>query len=337
MEKIFKVARIDKDGAKAVLDDEWGELKDTGAQLKGYDCVTEDEIIKAASDADVILTFGGVITRRVMKSLPELKAVVRYGVGFDTVDIQAATDNNIMVVNIPDFCWEEVANHVIMLILAQSKKLIKMNAMVKNGQWEKAKGELAPMSCVHGETLGIIGCGRIGRTVAKKAQCFGLNLIGYDAYLPKEIASEAGITLVSLDELLSRSDYITLHTALTPETYHLLSAEQFKKMKSNAVVINTSRGPTIDEAALISALGSGEIAAACLDVFEQEPVDPENPLLKMDNVIVLPHSASYSDAAFTRLRASAGREAARMARGMMPKNIVNKGVKPKAKLLPCTD
>lgn len=332
MNDSFKVVRIDKDGAGADLTYERREIEAAGAILVGRDAATEEEVIRAATDADVILTSEGRISRRVMEALPRLKAVVRYGVGYDTVDVEAATENQVMVVNVPDFCWEEVANHAIMFLLAQSKKLVQLNAMVKAGQWKQAKRALAPMAAIHGETLGIIGCGRIGRTVAKKALCFEMNVIGYDKYLPKEVAESAGITLVGLDELLQRSDYITIHTALTPETYHMIGEAQFKMMKPNATIINTSRGSTIDEAALIRALQQKRILAACLDVFEKEPVDTDNPLLKMDSVTVLPHSASYSDDAFTRLYITVGKEAARIAQGIMPRSIVNQSVKPKIKL-----
>ncbi len=325
----FLAVRIDRDGAEVDLQYERREIESAGALLEGHNAVTEGEIINAARDADVILTSEGRITRRVMEALPKLKAVIRYGVGYDTVDVDAATENNIMVVNVPDFCWEEVANHVIMFILAQSKKLIKLNSMVKAGHWKEAKLVLPPMAAVHGETLGIIGCGRIGCTVAAKARCFDMNILGYDKYIQEEAAKKAGIVPVSLEELLQKSDYITIHTALTPETYHMIGETQFNMMKPTATIINTSRGPTIDEGAMISALQNGNIQAACLDVFEKEPVDPGNPLLKMDRVTVLPHSASYSDAAFVRLYISVGREAARIAQGVMPENIVNRSVKAK--------
>lgn len=329
MEKKFKVVRIDNNGASAVMIEEQKELEMVDAVLEGYDCVTDEEIIKAAKDADVIITIEAIISRNIMENLPKLKAVIRYGVGYDTVDLEAATDNNIMVVNIPDFCWEEVSNHVMMFILVHSKKMIMMNKMVKAGQWGEAKKALAPMAAIHGETLGIIGCGRIGRTVAEKAKSFNMNIIGYDKYLPNDIAEKAGITLVSLEELLKNSDYITVHTALTPETKHMISVDQFNMMKSTAIIINTSRGPVIDENAMIKALQEKVIAGAGLDVFEQEPIDPTNPLLKIESAITLPHSASYSDAAFSRLRTSVGKEAARIARGEVPKSLLNKEVTPK--------
>lgn len=331
MEKI-KVVRIDIDGSRVNMEDELNELRSVDAILEGYDCTNENEIIEAAKEADVIITNNATISNKVCASLPKLKAIIRYGVGFDTVDINSATQNNIIVINVPDFCREEVANHVIMLMLAQCKKLIKLNELVKAGNWDKARQAQKPMASIYGETLGIIGCGKIGQTVAAKARCFGMKIIGYDKYLPFEIAAKSNIELTGLDELLAKSDYITVHANLTKETYHLIGEKQFRLMKPNATIINTSRGPIIDELALINALQEKLIAAACLDVFEQEPVDHNNPLLRMDNVITLPHSASYSDSSFLQLRISVGQEAARIARGILPKNIINKDVEPKIKL-----
>jgi D-3-phosphoglycerate dehydrogenase len=188
------------------------------------------------------------------------------------------------------------------------------------------------MGSIYGQTLGIIGCGNIGRITARKAQCFGLKILGYDPYVDKSLAKESGITLVSLPELLKESDFVSVHALLNKETWHLIGEGEFKQMKPTAYFINTSRGSVVDEPALIKALQEKWIAGAALDVFEKEPVDSDNPLLKMDNVVVTPHSASYSDVAFKRLRTSVGQEAARVLSGRWPKNVVNKTVKPKVNL-----
>jgi D-3-phosphoglycerate dehydrogenase / 2-oxoglutarate reductase len=327
------VMRVDVAGANAVMVEEKEEISRTGAELAGVNCTTEDEIIRAARNADVIITEGAQLTRRVMEQLPRLKAIVRYGIGYDTVDVPAATDNHILVVNIPDFCFEEVSNHALALLLACAKKLVLLNNLVKQGRWLEAKKVQAPMGAVHGETLGIIGCGNIGRTTARKAACFGLKILGFDPYLDRSVAQEAGITLTDLPGLLKEADYVSVHALLNQETRHLIGEKELRQMKPNACIINTARGPVIDETALIKALQQKWIAGAGLDVFEQEPVDPHNPLLKMDNVVVLPHSASYSDVAFKRLRTSVGQEAARVVSGRWPKNVVNKNVKPKIALV----
>ncbi|MGB2815006.1 MAG: C-terminal binding protein [Dehalococcoidales bacterium] len=315
------------------LAEEAEELASVNAELIEGDCATEDDIIRVARDADVLLVVSAQITRRVMEALPKCKAIIRYGIGYDTVDVDAATDNSILVVNVPDFCFEEVSNHAITLLLACAKKLVIMDKGTKQGRWAECKQAQAPMGSIWGETLGLIGCGNIGRMVAQKARCFKMQVIGCDPFVDKAKAEECGIKLVGMPELLRESDYISIHTFLSQETKHLLGEKEFKQMKPGAYLINTSRGPVIDEPALINALQEKQIAGAGLDVFEQEPVDPDNPLLRMDNVVVFPHTASYSDAAFKRLRVSVGQEAARVLSSRWPKNLVNKTVKPKVDLV----
>ena len=334
MERQFKVVRVDRiSGLRATMVEETKELAKVNAELVGVDCTTEDEIIEATKDADAIITGGAQITRRVMEASPKCKIIVRYGIGFDTIDVNAATDNGILVVNIPHFCLEEVGNHAIALLLACAKKLVLLNNYIKKGRWAEVRGVLAPMGSIYGQTLGLVGCGNIGRMTARKAQCFGLRVLGYDPYLDKSLAKESGITLVSLPELLKESDFISVHTPLNKETHHLIGEKEFKQMKPTAYFINTSRGPVVDETALIKALQEKRIAGAGLDVFEKEPVDSDNPLLKMDNVVTTAHSASYSDASSKRCRTSVGQEAARVLSGQWPKNVVNKSVKPKANLV----
>jgi D-3-phosphoglycerate dehydrogenase len=312
--------------------EETAELAKCDAEFAIAGCGCEADIIEQAADADAILTYGADMTRSVMEKLPNCKVIVRYGIGYDTIDVDAATDNNILVVNIPDFCTEEVSNHAIALILACSKKIVMLNNMLKNNGWMEAVKAQSPMASIYGQTLGIIGCGNIGRATARKAQCFGFRLLGYDPYVDAPLAEEAGIRLVSMAGLLKESDYISVHAALNEETRHLIGEKEFEQMKPAAYIINTARGAVIDEAALIQALQEKRIAGAALDVFEKEPVDPDNPLLKMDNVIVLPHTASFSDDAFSRLRTCVGQEAARVLSGRWPKNVVNKTVKPKIDL-----
>jgi D-3-phosphoglycerate dehydrogenase len=331
MKKRLKVMLVDgmQGGKPAPSVEEKEELAKIDADFVVAGCNCEDDVIAQAQDADAILTLGAPMTRRVMEKLPKCRVIVRYGIGYDTVDVDAATDNNILLVNIPDFCFEEVSNHAIALLLACAKKLVLLNDLVKKGRWIDAKQSQSPMGPVYGQTCGIVGCGNIGRVTAKKAQCFGLQVLGYDPYVDKSLAEESGITLLDLPGLLKQSDYVLLHTALTKETRHMIGKKELKTMKPSAYLINTARGAVVDETALIKALQEKRIAGAGLDVFEKEPVDPENPLLKMDNVIVMPHSASYSDEAFARLRRSVGQEAARVLCGKWPKNVVNKTCRPK--------
>jgi len=294
----------------------------------------EDDMIAAAKDADVIMGGGRFLTRRVMESLPKLRAIVTYSVGFDGIDVDAATDNGIVVVNNPARAWcvEEVSNHAMALLLACAKKLTILNDVVKKGRWQDSRKIMPPMASIHGQTLGIIGCGDIGRAVGRKAECFGLTLIGADPYVDKSAAVDCGIKLMSMRDLLRRSDFVSAHTPLERETYHLIGEAEFKLMKPTAYFINTSRGSVVDEQAMIRALQQGLIAGAGLDVFEKEPIDSENPLLKMENVITLPHSASYSDAALEVQPVNPAQEVGRILTGHWPKNPVNPKVKPKVAL-----
>jgi D-3-phosphoglycerate dehydrogenase len=247
--------------------------------------------------------------------------------------VDAATDNHVLVVNIPDYSFDEVSNHTMALLLACARRLSFLDTLTRQGKWTYAAASLAPMGPIAGQIFGLVGCGNIARMVARKAGAFGLKIVGYDPYLDGKIAEGAGIRLVSLAELLKTADYISVHTPLTKETRHLLSEKEFRQMKPTAYLVNTSRGPVVDEEALIKALKEKWIAGAGIDVLEKEPPSPSNPLLAMDNVILTPHAAYYSDESVVRLRRSVGREAARVLSGRWPKNWVNKGVQPKRALV----
>ena len=332
MENRPKVVRVDKTIERDIIKEEREELTKVNAELVLAECTTEDETIEATKDADAVITMFGQMTRRVMEASPKLKVIVRYGVGYDTVDVDAATDNGILVVNLPDFCLQEVADHTFALLLACARKLVFFNNLTKQGYWAPYR-EMLPLVSIYGQTLGLVGCGKIGRTVAKKASCFDLRVLGYDPYVDKSVAKEHGITLVSLPELLKESDFVSVHTFLNKDTWHLVGEKEFRQMKPSAYFFNTSRGSVVDEPALIKALQEKWIAGAGIDVFEQEPIAPNNPLLKMDNVVVTPHYAGWSDAAGQRQRKQVGQEAARVLSGRWPKNWVNKAVKPKVNLI----
>jgi D-3-phosphoglycerate dehydrogenase / 2-oxoglutarate reductase len=327
------IARVEKRAIAWPLSDEAEVIKKAGIELVDIDAATEDEIIAKAKDADVVFIVRTLFTRRVFENLPKLRAVIRCGVGYDNVDVDAATDNKVLVVNVPDFCFEEVSNHAILLLIACAKKLVLLDHTLKTNGWKASRQLLDPMGSIWGQTLGIVGCGNIGRMTARKAKCFGLNVIGSDPYVDRNLARESGITLKSLPEVMRESDYVSLHPCLNQETFHLIGEKELAVMKPSAYLINTSRGSVVDEPALISALHDKKIAGAGLDVFEKDPIDPDNPLLKMGQVIITPHSASYCEASFKRLRISVGEEAVRVARGRWPKNVVNKDVKPKINLV----
>jgi D-3-phosphoglycerate dehydrogenase / 2-oxoglutarate reductase len=331
-EKRLIVVKPDRASFRMTLDEERAELNKVNAELVEAVINNEDDIIAAAKDADAIITTYAPLTRKVFENLPKLLVAVRYGIGYDNIDVEAATDNNVIVVNIPDYCYDEVSNHAIVLLLTCAKKIVQQNNLVKQGRVGEVQQILPPMGAINGQTLGLVGCGHIARVTAKKAQCFGLKTIGYDPYLDKKVAAAAGITLVSLSELLKEADYVSVHALLNAETRHLISEKELRQMKPTAYIINTARGPVIDEAALVKALREKWIAGAGLDVVEKEPVTADNPLTRLDNVIITPHSAYYSDVSSKRLKTSVGQEAARVLSGYWPKNYVNKTVRPKKEL-----
>ena len=335
MSKKYKVLKISKVLGSIHTVRESDALAKVDAELVEVADNNKSQIIEAVSNADIIIKGDAPIPPMVMEAALKCKAIITPGVGYDDIDVNAATNNNIIVVNNPalEWCIEEVSNHAITLLLACARKLIMMDNSVRHGHWAEAKKALEPMGTIYEQTLGIIGCGSIGRTTAKKAQCFGLKTLGFDPYVDKSLARECGITLVKLPELLKESDYVSVHTNLNEETLHLMGEKEFKLMKPSAYFINTSRGKIVDEIALVKALEEKWIAGAGLDVFEKEPVDSDNPLIKMYNVVLTPHYGSYSDAALMRGGPNMAAEAARILNGQWPKNVVNKTVKPKVKLV----
>jgi D-3-phosphoglycerate dehydrogenase len=336
MPERFKVMRVENKSQMPStvrnIDVETEILAKVNAELVDADCSTEEEIIKTAQEADALLVVFAPITRRVLSSLPRLKVVVRYGVGYDTVDADAATDNNVIVVNIPDFCLEEVSDHALALLLACARGLVWSTEGLKQGRWGEVQLSTVEAPSLFEQTLGMVGCGNIGRLIVKKAKCFGLKTIGYDPYLDKSTAEKHGITLVSLPELLKQSDYVCLQMPLSQETHHMIGGNELKQMKPSAYLINTARGAVVDEMALAQALQEGQIAGAGLDVFEKEPIEKDNPLLKLDNVVLTPHYAVHTSTAMMRLRKSVAQEAARVLTGKWPRHWVNRGVKPKVEL-----
>ena len=208
-------------------------------------------------------------------------------------------------------------------MLAAAKKLKPLDALVRQGQWAQAKAMQRPMGSIHGETLGIIGCGNLGRSVAVKAHAFGMPVIGYSPHTPQPLLNAAGIRAVGFEELLQTADYISVNTSLNARTHHLIDRAALKQMKPSAVLINCARGTIVDEAALIEALQAHTIAGACLDVFETEPLPGTSPLCALDNVLLMPHDASYSDASFHLLKTRVIEEALRVCDGATPLHVVN--------------
>ncbi len=297
-------------------------LDPLGVELVAAVCDEQNALIEATREADVITAWAySPIRKPALEQLKRCRGIVRYGIGVDSVDIEVAAEYGIPVVNIPDYCVEEVSNQMFVHLLALAKKFTVLHNNLRAGRWDHSV--LKSMPSIYAQTLGLVGFGRIGRLVAKKGQAFGMKIIVSDPFVSAATVQEAGGQLVSMDELLAQADFISLHVPLMVETRHLISDAQFQKMKPNAFIINTSRGAVIDEAALIRALEAGRIAGAGLDVFEKEPPAPDNPLLHMDNVTVTPHAADYSDRSRAYLRWRVGKAAAELLQGIWPENVVN--------------
>ena len=339
MARKFKVLKLSRAGVGVVgpgaVAKEAAEFAKVNAELVEVFDTNKSDMIAAAKDTDIMLLGSVPIERWVVEAAPKCIAVMCQSVGYDSIDVKACTENNILVVNNPSFEWciEEVSNHAIALLLACAKKFKMLDSLVSQGRWADAKKAQPWMGSIYGQTLGIVGCGAIGRMMARKARCFGLKVIGYDPYIAQVyLAKENGITLATLDEVLN-ADYVTLHPDLNETSFHMINDKAFAQMKPSAYLINTSRGKVVDEPALIRALQEKRIAGAGLDVFEVEPLPKDSPLTRMDNVIVLSHSASYSTYAFDIAPINIAHEVARVLTGKLPLNIVNKSVTPRVKLI----
>jgi D-3-phosphoglycerate dehydrogenase len=287
---------------------------------------TEDDVIGAAADADALLIGFVPVTARVMDALPRLRCVVRYGVGYETIDVSAATERGIWVANVPDYCIPEVADHAMAMLLALARRVLTLDASMRRGEWAAVK-VARPVHRIEGRTLGLIGMGRIGSAMARRALGFGMRVIAHDKYLSPERAQSVGAALVDLDSLLRQSDFISIHTPLTPETHHLINAEAIGKMKAGAYLINVSRGAVVDTLALADALQMGKLAGAALDVFEHEPLPDDHPIRHAPNTILNPHAAWYSEEALIQLQINAAEEVARALRGEPMKNPLNRPVR----------
>jgi len=315
---MYKV--VSTDMLKPVIPEE-AILRENGASLIYGDCKTEAELIELAQDADAIINTYARLTAKVINSLRRCQVIVRRGIGYDNVDVKAATAKSIVVVNVPDYCTDEVADHVMALLLCTARRVISARDQVRSGGWDFR--QLLPIPALKNHTLGLVGFGKVARAVTERAKCFGLEVQTSDPFISAKFTSEYGVKLVSLEELLSSSDFISVHVPLTKDTRGMISKREFAMMKPSAVFINTSRGPVVDEEALREALENGEIAFAALDVMTDEPPMPDNPLLGMDNIIITPHLAWYSEHSARVLGEKTGEEIVRVFKGYFPKSLVN--------------
>ncbi len=305
------------------------ELLQTEARVVIAEDLTEEGIIREAQEAEAILfRIKPPCTERLMASCPKLKAVGRYGVGLDTVDLPAATRLGIPVVHAPGSNSDSVAEHAVMLMLCCVRKTIPIDRATRRGEWRGA--HFRGITELRGATLGIIGVGNIGSRVARIARGFGMTVLGYDPYVPRDELRRREVEPVSdLGELLARADIVTCHTPLSTETHHLINEQTIARMKDGAIFINTSRGPVHGERALFEALTRGKLRAAGLDVWEEEPTSADNPLLNLENVICTSHVAGLSETANRNIAVGVTSEILRVLRGEKPEVLGNPDLWPR--------
>jgi D-3-phosphoglycerate dehydrogenase len=316
---LFKVVSIDSHRFPPISEPEI--LSEVGAQFHAFHCRSFEEVVEVTRDADGVLVSLTRITRPLIETWQRMKIIARYGVGFDGVDLEAATEHGILVTNVPDFCTEEVADTTWGLILALERKLVAMDRLVRQGTYNRMSAY--PLHRLRGRTLGIVGFGRIGKAVSRRAIPFGLRIITSDPYLDPAQYRNYPVEFVSLDELLRQSDVISLHAPLTGETRHMIGPAQLDRMKPQALLINAARGAIVDQQALVDALRKERIRGAGLDVLEKEPPLPEDPVLEMPNVIITPHYGSYSEEAYLEVRIKAAQQVVQALRGEIPTCLVN--------------
>ncbi len=306
----------------AAITEEQKAFADAGMEFSALQCKTEDDLIRECNGGSVFMNQYAPFTRRVMETLlPELKMIVRYGVGVDNIDVAAASELGVQVCNVPDYGMNEVADQAVALLMSLVRKTCLMNESVKNGAWEYSIA--APIRRIPGSTIGIVGLGRIGKTFAKRMQGFDCRRIAYD---PQFTVGEiiAGVELVSFETLLQESDMISIHCPLDAQSRNMFNRSAFQKMKPHCVLVNTSRGHIVNEDELYTALKEGIIAGAALDVTAQEPINASSALLKLGNFLCTPHIAWYSVEAASELKRKVAEEAIRFAKGESVHYPVNK-------------
>jgi D-3-phosphoglycerate dehydrogenase / 2-oxoglutarate reductase len=332
MKPAFKVTLVGLDG-QIVPDWVVSGLADQGINLVVHECHTHQELAQWAGDADVVWVFGtsrclhGQMVPQDLSILPRCGAIIRTGSGTDNVPVKAATRLGIVVANTPDALNDAVSDHAIGLLFAVMRQIPFQDRNVRTRIWDRYRG--FPRWHLKGQTLGLVGFGRIAQSVAQKLAGFRLVTLAYDPFVASEVFAQHSVQGVSLEELMERSDFVSIHCPLTPETRHLIGEAQLKRMKRDAILINTSRGPVIDESALTNALQSGGIAGAGLDVLDPEPPDWDNPLLQFDNVVVTPHIGGYSDEYLLNSWRLSMESALDFREGKWPRSCVNPEVKPR--------
>lgn len=301
-------------------------LAEVGCEVVPLAFSSDEELIAGICDADALIPRYINIRRHHIEAMTRCQIIARSGIGVDTVDVEAATEHGIWVTNVPSYCEQEVADHAIAMILTSARKILPYHQGVKRGVWKWQRGK--PIFRLSTATFGLIAFGKIGRLIWQRMRGLGCQGLVYDPYVPAEVIAAAGATPVELDELLQRSDIVHIQSPLTPQTRHLIGERELRLMKPTAVLINTARGPIVEDQALYQALTRGWIAAAAVDDLEEEPAkikgwQPTNPLIDLPNFIITPHSAWYSEQAVEEVKRVSASEIARVLSGQQPQYPVN--------------
>lgn len=308
------------------LDAEKAILEPLGARVVGPAEKTPQALADLVADADAVITQFASVDAGVIAAMSRARVIVRYGIGVDNVNLEAARAKGIPVCNVPDYCIDEVADHTLALILDLTRQILPHHNRVRSGRWESG----APLTAMHalkGLTVGVVGFGRIGREVVARLRAFKCPVVVSDPVVPADAIEKAGAMPAPLEALLRTADLVTLHCPSTPSTRRMINRESIATLKPGALLVNVGRGDLVESAALLDALRDGKIGGAGLDVWDPEPVPPDSPLLTLDNVILTPHVASASIPAVRNLRTNVARAVAKALRGEPLANVVN-GVKP---------
>ncbi len=302
-------------------------LEAAGAEVIALQAKRQEDLFDVAPHCSAMMNQYARIGKETIARMRNCEVIARYGVGVDIVDVGTATEKGILVTNVQNYCTEEVADHAIALWLTLARKLPDYDRATHAGVWKWQSGQ--PVYRLRGRTMGVVSLGKIGQAIVTRAQSFGVTVIAYDPYLPREVAAKIGVELVSKPELLARSDYILMQAPMTPNTHHFLSDAEFSVMKPGAILVNTGRGPTVDNKALFRALTEGHLSAAGLDDPEEEPAKranwtpDDNPLFTLPNVLVTPHAAYYSEESIHAARVTAATQVAKVLTGQNPDYTVN--------------
>lgn len=315
----FTVALLEHDYASVEIERQ--VVEGAGGRLLDTDLLPAAERISALKDADAIIVRWPKVTPEIIRRLRCCRIIVRYGVGYDNVDYEAATAAGIMIGHCPHYCLDEVATHAFALLLGCVRGVAQTRELLSSGGWNQ--NPVFRAYRMAGRTLGILGLGNIGSTMARKVGGWGMRVLACDPFVEPERAAKLGVTLVDQNTLLRESDYVSLHVPLLPETHHLIGERAFALMKPGVIVVNTARGPVVDEQALLSALDSGKVASAALDVFEREPLAKDSPLRRHPRLLLSNHAAWYSEDAEAELHRSVAEEAVRVCTGGLPVSLAN--------------